>query len=114
MCDESSPPLCSSFSHLSAGVNFALIRCTSPPEVPQPFELGTPASNSSPAENVSASEGAKVASQDTMSSSSSTLSFSGHKLTTQCLKASEKGSSNGAATESSHSSGGSYLDFDFF
>jgi len=96
------------------GVNFALIRCTSPPEVPRPFELGTPASNSSPAEDVSASEGAKVASQDTMSSSSSTLSFSGHKLTTQSLKASEKGSSNGAATESSHSSGGSYLDFDFF
>ncbi|CAM6048450.1 unnamed protein product [Sphagnum compactum] len=95
------------------GVNFALIRCTSPPEVPRPFELGTPASNSSPAEDVSASEGAKVASQDTMSSSSSTLSFSGHKLTTQSLKASEKGSSNGAATES-HSSGGSYLDFDFF
>ncbi|CAK9226641.1 unnamed protein product [Sphagnum troendelagicum] len=52
------------------GVNFALIRCTSPPEVPRPFELGTPASNSSPAEDVSASEGAKVASQDTMSSSS--------------------------------------------
>ncbi|CAK9876059.1 unnamed protein product [Sphagnum jensenii] len=36
------------------GVNFALIRCTSPPEVPRPFELGTPASNSSPAEDVSA------------------------------------------------------------
>ncbi|CAK9256284.1 unnamed protein product [Sphagnum jensenii] len=53
------------------GVNWALIRCTSPPEVPRPFELGIPAG--------------------------------------------EKGSSsNRAATESSHSSGGSYLDFDFF
>ncbi|CAM6021476.1 unnamed protein product [Sphagnum balticum] len=61
------------------GVNWALIRCTSPPEVPRPFELGIPVSNSaSPAED---------------------------------------GSSNNtraAPTESSHSSGGSYVDFDFF
>ncbi|CAK9219104.1 unnamed protein product [Sphagnum jensenii] len=55
------------------GVNWALIRCTSPPEIPRPFELGIPMSNPS-----------------------------------------EKGSSNRAAKQSSHSSGGSYLDFDFF
>jgi hypothetical protein len=54
--------------------------------------------------------------QDNFSSSSnSTPSSSGHKLTSESYKAGEKGSSsNRAATESSHSSGGSYLDFDFF
>ncbi|CAK9858773.1 unnamed protein product [Sphagnum jensenii] len=98
------------------GVNWALIRCTSPPEVPRPFELGIPVSKSSPAEDVSPSKGAKMVSQDNLSSSSSsTPSSSGHKLTSESHKAGEKGSSsNRAATESSHSSGGSYLDFDFF
>jgi protein-serine/threonine kinase len=98
------------------GVNWALIRCTSPPEVPRPFELGIPVSKSSPAEDVSPSKGAKMVSQDNLSSSSSsTPSSSGHKLTSESHKVGEKGSSsNRAATESSHSSGGSYLDFDFF
>ncbi|CAM6044475.1 unnamed protein product [Sphagnum compactum] len=98
------------------GVNWALIRCTSPPEVPRPFDLGIPVSKSSPAEDVSPSKGAKMVSQDNLSSSSSsTPSSSGHKLTSESHKADEKGSSsNRAATESSHSSGGSYLDFDFF
>ncbi|CAK9192053.1 unnamed protein product [Sphagnum troendelagicum] len=98
------------------GVNWALIRCTSPPEVPRPFELGIPVSKPSPAEDVSPSNGAKMVSQDNLSSSSSsTPSSSGHKLTSESHKVGEKGSSsNRAATESSHSSGGSYLDFDFF
>ncbi|CAM6045827.1 unnamed protein product [Sphagnum compactum] len=51
------------------GVNWALIRCTSPPEVPRPFELGIPGSSNN---------------------------------------------TRAAPTESSHSSGGSYVDFDFF
>ncbi|CAK9189390.1 unnamed protein product [Sphagnum troendelagicum] len=51
------------------GVNWALIRCTSPPEVPRPFELGMPGSSNN---------------------------------------------TRAAPTESSHSSGGSYVDFDFF
>ncbi len=102
-------------------MNWALIRCTSPPEVPRPFELGMPVSNSaSPAEEVTASKGAKVASHDTplSSSSSSTLSSSGHKLMSESRKTTgeKQGNSNNtrAATESSHSSGGSYVDFDFF
>jgi len=111
-----------SFCVCLAGVNWALIRCTSPPEVPRPFELGIPVSNSaSPAEDVSASKGAKVASQDTplSSSSSSTLSSSGHKLMSESRKTTgeKQGSSNNtraAPIESSHSSGGSYVDFDFF
>jgi protein-serine/threonine kinase len=99
------------------GVNWALIRCTSPPEIPRPFELGIPMSNPSAAEEATASNGAnETTSQDTLSSSSSTLSSSGHKLitTSESHKAGEKGSSNRAAKQSSHSSGGSYLDFDFF
>jgi protein-serine/threonine kinase len=99
------------------GVNWALIRCTSPPEIPRPFELGIPMSNPSAAEEATASNGANVTtSQDTLSSSSSTLSSSEHKLitTSESYKAGEKGSSNRAAKQSSHSSGGSYLDFDFF
>jgi hypothetical protein len=100
-----------------AGVNWALIRCTSPPEIPRPFELGIPMSNPSAAEEATASNRANMTtSQDTLSSSSSTLSSSEHKLitTSESYKAGEKGGSNRAAKQSSHSSGGSYLDFDFF
>lgn len=50
---------------------------------------------------------------DTLSSSSSALS--GHKIDSDSsIKAGENCNSNRSATQSTQSSGGSYLDFDFF
>lgn len=97
-----------------AGVNWALIRCTPPPEVPRPFEPGTSLSSSTLSEDTSVTRGAKVTSgQDSLNVSSNALS--GHKFDSDSsLKAGEKSNSNRSATQSTQSSGGSYLDFDFF
>jgi hypothetical protein len=93
------------------GVNWALIRCTTPPEVPRPFEPGTSLSSSSTlSDDKSVIKGAKGAGQDTLSTSSNPVPVHSESS----LKAGEKSNSNRSATKSTQSSGGSYLDFDFF
>ncbi|KAG0559846.1 hypothetical protein KC19_10G133700 [Ceratodon purpureus] len=96
------------------GVNWALIRCTTPPEVPRPFEPGASLSSSSTlSEDKPVSKGSKVvAGSDTLSSSSNPVPVHSESS----LKVGEKSNnnSNRSATKSTQSSGGSYLDFDFF
>ncbi|XP_024397418.1 serine/threonine-protein kinase D6PKL1 [Physcomitrium patens] len=94
------------------GVNWALIRCTNPPEVPRPFEPGPSVSSSTVSEETSVSKGAKVV------PGAESLSTAGNAVaenSDSSLKAGEKSNSNRSATAvSTQSSGGSYVDFDFF
>lgn len=93
-------------------MNWALIRCTTPPEVPRPFEPGTSLSSSTLSDDKSVSKGTKVvAGPDNQSTPSNTVP--GHSESSS-FKAVEKSNSNRSATQSTQSSGGSYLDFDFF
>lgn len=92
-------------------MNWALIRCTTPPEVPRPFEPGTSLSSSTLSEDKPVSKGTKVvAGPDNQSTPSNPVP--GHSESSH--KAVEKSNSNRSATQSTQSSGGSYLDFDYF
>ncbi|KAG0611873.1 hypothetical protein M758_7G172200 [Ceratodon purpureus] len=93
------------------GVNWALIRCTTPPEVPRPFEPGTSLSSAKVSDDTSVSKGAKVvAGPDTPSTPSKPVPGNSDRS----IKSGEKSNSNRAAPQSNQASDGSYLDFDFF
>nr|PNR48515.1 hypothetical protein PHYPA_012992 [Physcomitrium patens] len=95
------------------GVNWALIRCTSPPEVPRPFEPGPSLSSSTVSDDTSASKGAKaVGGADTPGTAGNAVAGNSESNDKACEKKNSKGS--GTAGVSTQSSGGSYLDLDFF